>query len=57
MTIAIVLGALAGTWLDRRLGTSPLLLVALSFAGLIVGAVQIARGLKKSDDPPGPPAP
>lgn len=58
MTAAIVLGAVVGTWLDRKLGLSPIFLVALSFGGLIAGAVQIARGLnRQSDDPPGPPPP
>lgn len=32
-------GALAGRWLDERMGTSPLLLVAGFLAGALLGAV------------------
>jgi F0F1-type ATP synthase assembly protein I len=58
MTAGIVLGALAGSWLDRKLGISPVCLVGLSLTGLVLGALQIARGLnKQSDDPPESPPP
>jgi len=33
---AILIGTFAGVWLDRRLGTSPLLLLGGLFAGLVV---------------------
>jgi len=47
---AIVLGgALAGSWLDKRLDTSPLLLLILSIAMLALGLIRIHRVLERTD--------
>lgn len=57
LAVAVLLGVLAGSWLDTRLGTAPVLLLLLSLAGLIVGLVRLTSWLKSSeppddDDPP-----
>lgn len=57
MAVAVLLGVFAGSWLDSRLGTAPVLLLLLSLAGLIVGFVRLHTWQKSSeppddDDPP-----
>jgi F0F1-type ATP synthase assembly protein I len=47
--VIVVLGALAGYWLDGQLGTSPLLLTALSLAALVGGMFRINRTLQRLD--------
>lgn len=44
--LAIVLGTLAGYWLDKALGTSPLLFIVFFFLGLIAGALNVYRATK-----------
>jgi F0F1-type ATP synthase assembly protein I len=39
----IALAALAGHWLDKRLGTSPWLLIALVFLGAAAGFYSVYR--------------
>lgn len=46
MTAAILLGLYGGMWLDRRLGTSPLFLVAGVLAGVGVGFRSILSELR-----------
>jgi F0F1-type ATP synthase assembly protein I len=56
MTGLIVGGLLLGAWLDRRLGTAPLLLAVLPFVGLVAGCWRILRVLQDEppeDQPPG----
>jgi hypothetical protein len=47
-------GALAGSWLDGRFGTTPLLLTVGFFGGALLGALVdwrlISRFLKRLDD-------
>ena len=40
---ALVFGALAGFWLDKRLGTRPWLVLAGTLVGLAVGMYAVAR--------------
>ena len=47
--ITIVGFALAGLWLDKRLGTSPWLMVVMVFAGASVGFWTMYRAVSKSD--------
>ncbi|WP_406677256.1 AtpZ/AtpI family protein [Neomoorella carbonis] len=46
MTAAILLGLYGGAWLDRRLGTSPLFLLAGVFLGVGVGFRSILSELR-----------
>ncbi len=49
----IVGGLLAGAWLDEKLGTAPILLALLPFAGLIGSIYRIVRVLElRSKDEP-----
>jgi F0F1-type ATP synthase assembly protein I len=66
MTGSILAGVLLGSWLDRRLGTEPLLTAGLALAGLVGGATQLSRSVRSlppddrppnSDDRTEPPAP
>ena len=45
--VLVVVGALAGYWLDGQLGTSPLLLTVLSLAALVGGMFRIHRTLQR----------
>lgn len=45
--VLTALGAWAGTWADEKLHTSPLMVVLLSLAGMILG---LARMVKKALD-------
>lgn len=47
MAVLVVVGTVAGFWLDTRFDTSPLLLTGLSLAGLILGMVGLTRRLKR----------
>jgi F0F1-type ATP synthase assembly protein I len=47
--VLVVVGALAGYWLDGQLGTSPFLLTALSLASLVGGMIRIHRTLQRLD--------
>ena len=54
MGILVVGGAVAGHWLDERLGTSPLFLLCLSTAMMVAGIYRIHRPLghdDSTDDP------
>ena len=54
MGILVVGGAVAGHWLDDRLGTSPLFLLCLSTAMMVAGIYRIHRTLghdDSTDDP------
>jgi F0F1-type ATP synthase assembly protein I len=37
VAILVTLGVLAGTWADGQLGSSPVFIITLSLAGLIIG--------------------
>lgn len=64
MTGSILAGVLLGSWLDRRLQTEPLLTAGLAMAGLVSGALYLARALRSpnpddrppDDRPPPPPS-
>lgn len=43
MAAAVAIGALAGRWLDQRLGTEPWLLVVGFLLGTVAGFIQMAR--------------
>jgi F0F1-type ATP synthase assembly protein I len=44
--LAIVLGAGLGYWLDRVLGTSPVLFIVCFFLGLIAGVLNVYRATR-----------
>jgi len=46
-TVAVLLGAFAGIWLDEKLGTSPWLVIVLVFVGAAVGFYSLYRNLMK----------
>jgi len=43
MAAAVAIGALAGRWLDQRLGTEPWLLIIGFLLGTVAGFIQMAR--------------
>lgn len=43
LAAAVAIGALAGRWLDQRLGTEPWLLVVGFLLGTVAGFIQMAR--------------
>ncbi len=47
--VLVLVGALAGFWLDKRLETSPLFLTLLSLAALVGGMIRIHRMLQQLD--------
>jgi F0F1-type ATP synthase assembly protein I len=47
--VLVVVGALAGSWLDEQLGTSPLLLMLLSLTALVGGMIRVHRTLQRLD--------
>lgn len=49
LAVAVLVGVFGGAWLDTRFGTSPVLLLSLSLAGLLVGLVRLTRWLKSSE--------
>lgn len=55
MALLTIGGLLAGAWLDRKFGTTPILLAVLTFAGFIGGILRISRVLGASSDPHDPP--
>lgn len=57
MTVLTILGALAGGWLDRRLGTGTLLQLLglfLSFAFGLYRLISAVQRLQPPNDPPPP---
>jgi len=44
--VAIVLGSAAGLWLDRTLGTAPILFLICFFLGLVAGVLNVYRAVK-----------
>ena len=53
MAVLVILGALAGSWLDSQLQTSPLILLLALGAALVLGMSRIIRTLDRlSKDPP-----
>ena len=46
-TAIVLLGAFGGIWLDRRLGTSPWLLIVTVFLGAALGFYSLYRNLMK----------
>ena len=53
--VAILLGAFGGWWLDGRLGSRPLLMLAGTLAGAVVGFYSLYRGLMARRRPPDAP--
>lgn len=49
MAVTVILGVLAGGWLDRRFDTSPLFLFLLSLLALVLGMVRMIRALNARD--------
>lgn len=43
MAATVVLGVVAGAWLDRRIGTSPVFLLLLSLGALAGGIARLVR--------------
>lgn len=54
LAVTVTLGVLAGSWLDSRFGTSPILLLLLALLGLVIGFVRMARTLKSDSGNGGP---
>jgi F0F1-type ATP synthase assembly protein I len=55
LAVTVVLGVLAGGWLDRRFGTEPVLILLLSIGALIFSMWRMVSSLNrlfKPDDPP-----
>jgi F0F1-type ATP synthase assembly protein I len=52
MAILCIGGLLAGAWLDRRLGTSPGLLMLLTLLGFAGGLTRLLHALGPRHDPP-----
>jgi ATP synthase protein I len=46
-TAVVILSALAGIWVDRKLGTSPWLLIVIVFLGAALGFYSLYRNLMK----------
>ena len=46
-TAAVLAGVLGGNWLDRKLGTSPWLLIVMVFSGAALGFYSLYRNLMK----------
>jgi F0F1-type ATP synthase assembly protein I len=46
-TIVVLLGAFAGIWIDRQLGTGPWLLIVTVFLGAALGFYLLYRNLMK----------
>lgn len=59
MTGSVLAGVLLGSWLDQRLATAPWITGVCGFAGLLVGAVYLVRGVRNEPphdaSPPPPP--
>lgn len=51
MAVTVVLGVVAGAWLDNKLGSSPALLVVLAIGGLIVGMTRLVHSLNRLKPP------
>ena len=54
MAVTVILGLLAGGWVDRRLDCSPLFLFALSLLAFIVGMARMVKALSsepRNDQP------
>lgn len=51
LAVLVVLGSLAGSWLDSHLSTSPALLLVLAVASLILGFIRLTRALRPDADP------
>jgi F0F1-type ATP synthase assembly protein I len=51
LAILVVLGSLAGSWLDSQLTTSPVFLLVLAVAALVLGFVRLTRALRPDADP------
>ena len=49
MAVTVILGVLAGGWLDGRFNTSPLFLFLLSLLALVLGMVRMIRALNARD--------
>ena len=47
-TVAVLLGAFSGIWLDEKLGTSPWMVIVLVFVGAALGFYLLYRNLMKS---------
>jgi len=52
MALLSIGGLLAGAWLDRRLGSSPGLLILLTLLGFAGGLTRLLRFLGPHHDPP-----
>lgn len=49
MGISVLLGVLAGLWIDNKLGTSPLFMLVFIVLGLIAGFRGVIRAMKRAD--------
>ena len=46
-TAAVLAGVFGGTWLDKKLGTSPWMVIVMVFLGSAVGFYSLYRNLMK----------
>ncbi len=55
MSVTVILGVLAGSWLDSRLQTTPVLLLLLSVGALVLGMVRLTKALNRESNDDGLP--
>jgi len=53
MGVLVVGGAFAGSWLDERFSTSPLMLLFLSTGMLVLGIYRIHRAISQQENSSG----
>ena len=49
MGIAVILGLLAGMWLDKHFGTTPWLMILFTMFGLAAGIKGVFRAVREAD--------
>jgi ATP synthase protein I len=49
MGLAVLIGVLAGLWIDSKAGTSPLFLLVFMVLGLIAGFRGVIRAMRRAD--------
>ena len=50
LVVSVLLGFLAGQWLDKKLGSGPWLMLGGAFLGITVGLYQLVRAAQKRLD-------
>ena len=47
LVLCIVLGLFMGSWLDKKWGTEPFIMIGLVFLGTVCGFINLIKGLQK----------